>query len=231
MALTSPQPSIKLLIFVFCACINFQSTYSQTPLIHYLCGKTHLPTLCTDYFSSHPDSKYANTINAVREIALHLTEKYASNTINKLTHIIYEYSESFDLADRLKTCKIQYEFILEKIVSTHHHWMDHMNWKEGGLGFKKFDLVNEALLAKQAGRLLKHPELLVSKVFKARYFPYTNIIHAKIGSRPSWAWRSIHGVLHTLRECITSNSVLEGQGEREIEGNEISVRRKYTLLC
>ncbi|KAL9687772.1 hypothetical protein QQ045_032179 [Rhodiola kirilowii] len=42
--------------------------------------------------------------------------------------------------------------------------------EEGGLGLKDFHLVNKVLLMKQAWRLLTKPELLVSKMYKARYY-------------------------------------------------------------
>ncbi|CAM8888030.1 unnamed protein product [Rhodiola kirilowii] len=102
--------------------------------------------------------------------------------------------------------------------------------QDGGLGFKKFDLVNEALLVKQVGRLLKCPELLVSKVFKARYFPHTSILYADIGRRPSWAWRSFHGALHTLGDCVSSDSSPAVEEEGNSEDKDISVRRVYSFL-
>ncbi|KAL9666473.1 hypothetical protein QQ045_000806 [Rhodiola kirilowii] len=63
------------------------------------------------------------------------------------------------------------------------HWMkaDDLckgKW-EGGLGFRKFSLFNVALLAKQGWRLLTNSDLLVSRLFNARYYPESNILNAE----------------------------------------------------
>ncbi|KAG8488535.1 hypothetical protein CXB51_016304 [Gossypium anomalum] len=75
------------------------------------------------------------------------------------------------------------------------HWS---NWDAlcnlksvGGLGFKNLVLFNKALLAKQAWRLLSQPNCLLAKVLKACYYPFSDILSAKIGSYPSFTWRSI----------------------------------------
>ncbi|CAM8982799.1 unnamed protein product [Rhodiola kirilowii] len=61
----------------------------------------------------------------------------------------------------------------------------------GGIGFRDLKQMNMALLAKQGWRLMTKPDLLVSKVFKARYFPNSELINASKGFRPSYAWRGI----------------------------------------
>ncbi|KAL9666289.1 hypothetical protein QQ045_000617 [Rhodiola kirilowii] len=48
--------------------------------------------------------------------------------------------------------------------------------EEGGMAFKPFELVNDALLVKQAGRILSCPDLLISKVYKAR--SYTGVVES-----------------------------------------------------
>lgn len=39
--------------------------------------------------------------------------------------------------------------------------------------------------------MIKHPELLVSKIFKLRYYPDTSFLNANLGGNPSYIWRSI----------------------------------------
>ncbi|CAN0898595.1 LINE-1 retrotransposable element ORF2 protein [Linum grandiflorum] len=78
------------------------------------------------------------------------------------------------------------------------HWV---SWRrlslplsDGGLGFRDFALFNQALLAKQGWRLLTNPALLLTKVLKAKYFPFSNFLSAAGSSRPSYGWQSIvHG--------------------------------------
>ena len=61
----------------------------------------------------------------------------------------------------------------------------------GGLGFREMSSFNRALMAKQGWRLLQYPELLVTRVLKARYYKDTDFSQARAGSNPSYIWRSI----------------------------------------
>ncbi|XP_019167296.1 PREDICTED: uncharacterized protein LOC109163029 [Ipomoea nil] len=63
--------------------------------------------------------------------------------------------------------------------------------KYGGLGFKDLRAFNVALLGKQTWRLLTNTESLVSKVYKARYYPKQSFTDAILGNNPSHCWRSI----------------------------------------
>jgi len=56
------------------------------------------------------------------------------------------------------------------------------------------------MLAKQVWRLHTKPESLIARVFKARYFPHSDILQANIGSSPSYAWRSLHQALWVLNK-------------------------------
>ncbi|XP_016164252.1 uncharacterized protein LOC107606737 [Arachis ipaensis] len=63
--------------------------------------------------------------------------------------------------------------------------------KDGGLGIKDLRAQNLALLGKQCWRLMKYPNSTISRMLKAKYFRYTDFLHAEIGSVPSWGWRSV----------------------------------------
>lgn len=71
-------------------------------------------------------------------------------------------------------------------------WSDLCKPKKcGGLSFRDLRSFNLALLAKQSWRLLQFPDSLMSKVFKAKYFPHSKYLEATLGSRPSATWRGI----------------------------------------
>uniref|UniRef100_A0A803QM48 Reverse transcriptase domain-containing protein n=1 Tax=Cannabis sativa TaxID=3483 RepID=A0A803QM48_CANSA len=75
------------------------------------------------------------------------------------------------------------------------HWK---NWSSfcfskfhGGLGFRSMKAFNQAMLAKQAWRLLQSRHFFVATLLKARYFPNTNFLDSGKGHRPSLVWTSI----------------------------------------
>ena len=70
----------------------------------------------------------------------------------------------------------------------------------GGLGFRNLKAFNLAMLAKQAWRILNNLSSLVARVLQARYFPTGNLLNAKLGSSPSYSWRSIHSNLEVIRQ-------------------------------
>ncbi|KAG2295020.1 hypothetical protein Bca52824_041689 [Brassica carinata] len=82
---------------------------------------------------------------------------------------------------------------------------------EGGLGFKDLEMFNQSLLGKQAFRIWSNPDSLVARVLKHRYFRNGSFMESSLGSRPSYAWRSIlHG-----RELLKQGLVQSiGDGSR-----------------
>ena len=53
------------------------------------------------------------------------------------------------------------------------------------LGFCILDLLNLALFARQAWRVLHDPNLLSPRIMKSVYYPSTSIMDASLGSHPS----------------------------------------------
>lgn len=74
-----------------------------------------------------------------------------------------------------------------------------MSKEAGGLGFRDLRMFNQALLAKQGWRLIQQPDSLFCRVFKAKYFSGTTFMEAKLGHRPSYAWRSIASARNVLK--------------------------------
>lgn len=75
------------------------------------------------------------------------------------------------------------------------HWM---NWNklcipktDGGMGFKDMNFFNLSLLAKQGWRLIKFPDSLAARIFKARYYPNSDFMNAEVKPGVSYTWRSI----------------------------------------
>ncbi|XP_042515190.1 uncharacterized protein LOC122089498 [Macadamia integrifolia] len=75
------------------------------------------------------------------------------------------------------------------------HWISWLRLchskERGGLGFRDPTLHNKALLVKVAWRLWYKPDTAWAKFMKSIYFPNCEFLNAKLGTNPSWAWRSI----------------------------------------
>ncbi|KAL0313684.1 UNVERIFIED_CONTAM: hypothetical protein Scaly_2910800, partial [Sesamum calycinum] len=81
---------------------------------------------------------------------------------------------------------------------------------KGGLGFRQLHLFNIAILAKQLWRILKHPDRLLSKVLRARYFPAGDIFAASLG------WPFIH--LENLMAALPLfRSDVDGEWARDLQ--------------
>ncbi|XP_050222576.1 uncharacterized mitochondrial protein AtMg00310-like [Mercurialis annua] len=63
--------------------------------------------------------------------------------------------------------------------------------KDGGLGFCNLRAFNLAMLAKQAWRFIQSPQSLCARVYKAKYFPNVDFLHACSRHGSSYAWNSI----------------------------------------
>ena len=61
----------------------------------------------------------------------------------------------------------------------------------GVMSFRDFQKFNNALLAKLVWGLLHQKNMLLFKVFRAKYFPTSSILEAPVHSKCSYAWRSI----------------------------------------
>ena len=63
--------------------------------------------------------------------------------------------------------------------------------REGGLGLKKFKLMNQAMLAKQFWGIAYNPQSLLARTLKGKYYPRGSIHDCSPKPHNSWIWRNI----------------------------------------
>ena len=73
----------------------------------------------------------------------------------------------------------------------------------GCMGFRDMRSYNQALLAKQAWRLIQQPNSLCARVLSAKYYPDGNILQAGPKNGSSFTWQTIVAGIQTFqRGCI-----------------------------
>jgi hypothetical protein len=86
------------------------------------------------------------------------------------------------------------------------HWM---SWDkvtrrkgQGGMGFRDFYLFNQALLARQAWRLIAFPDSLCTRLLKAKYYPNGELTDTAFSRNTSPCWQGIMYGLELLKKGI-----------------------------
>jgi len=77
-----------------------------------------------------------------------------------------------------------------------------MRKDRGGMGFRDLLTVTNALLGKQAWRMVKNPDVLWSKLLKGLYFCRNDFWYADKGFKPSWGWKSLLLGRETIVESV-----------------------------
>lgn len=73
---------------------------------------------------------------------------------------------------------------------------------QGDMGFRHLFAFNLAMLAKQAWRILQNSLSLISRLYKAIYFPYRSFWKVEVRSHISYSWRSILAARDVLQGGI-----------------------------
>jgi hypothetical protein len=73
---------------------------------------------------------------------------------------------------------------------------------QGGLSFRDMKLFNQALLARQAWRLIQFPDSLCVRLLKAKYFPNRDIIDTVFTMDSSPIWRAVEHGLELVKQGI-----------------------------
>uniref|UniRef100_A0A803PZ52 Reverse transcriptase domain-containing protein n=1 Tax=Cannabis sativa TaxID=3483 RepID=A0A803PZ52_CANSA len=84
----------------------------------------------------------------------------------------------------------------------------------GGLGFRSLVHHNQAMIAKQAWRVLSNPNSTLAAILKAKYFKHTGFYEARLGHSPSFTWSSLlwgrdllSQVTHALLDCSSAAKI------------------------
>jgi hypothetical protein len=70
------------------------------------------------------------------------------------------------------------------------------------MGFRDMKMFNQALLARQAWRLLQNPESLCAQVLRAKYYPNGNLIETVFTGNASSTWQTIEYGLELLKKRV-----------------------------
>lgn len=108
------------------------------------------------------------------------------------------------------------------------HWM---SWDKlclpkelGGLGFRDLECYNQALLARQVWRLIQDDQSLLAQVLKSKYFEEESLLSVSLGSKSSYAWRSLmfgrELLLKGLRHSVGDGRSLKVWSDAWLEDQE-----------
>lgn len=111
------------------------------------------------------------------------------------------------------------------------HWLswDKMNMAKlrGGLGFRSQHGYNIAMLGKHIWNFMNKPNTLVARVFKAKYFSNSSILHADRSRGSSFIWSGIWSAKEELKKDFRW---VIGNGESKDAGTDPWLRTKHDFM-
>ncbi|KAK4268485.1 hypothetical protein QN277_025138 [Acacia crassicarpa] len=97
-----------------------------------------------------------------------------------------------------------------------------VNKSLGGMGFRDLMVMNEALLAKTAWKLMMRPNDLWARVLKSIYFPKDEFVDVGKGHKASWCWSSIidgrEFLIKDLRWDVGNGQAIRIWGDKWVPG-------------
>jgi hypothetical protein len=73
---------------------------------------------------------------------------------------------------------------------------------QGGIGFRDMRIFNQALLAKQAWRLIEFPDSLCARLLKSKYYPCGDLTDTIFSQNASPCWQGVVHGLELLKQGI-----------------------------
>ncbi|CAM8940407.1 unnamed protein product [Rhodiola kirilowii] len=101
---------------------------------------------------------------------------------------------------------------------------------DGGLGFKDLRIFNDAILMKVVWRMIKYPQLLMSKILYAKYCPDQDIFRARLGSQASHFWRGVMKTLNIFLEGLRWDESEAAYKWRYTSNGVFSVSSAYDMI-
>ncbi|KAL9658994.1 hypothetical protein QQ045_028253 [Rhodiola kirilowii] len=101
---------------------------------------------------------------------------------------------------------------------------------EGGLGFKDLAVFNKDMLLKIGWRIVKYPDLLMSRVLVARYCRGESIFEARLGNNPSHLWRGVMEALPVFMEGIWWDETKGSYRWKYSSTGNFTVKSAYDIL-
>jgi hypothetical protein len=143
---------------------------------------------CEKYMSSGAkEALIKSVVQAMPNYAMSIF-KFSVSLCDELAQII----RNFWWGDEIDKKKTHWK-AWEKIAVPKHF---------GGMGFRDPRLFNQALLARQAWRLIKYPESLCARLLKARYYPNGDLTDTSFSKNPSPGWQGIFHGLDLLKKGV-----------------------------
>ena len=97
----------------------------------------------------------------------------------------------------------------------------------GGMGFKDLYGFNIAFLGKHCWKFMHNPSSLVSRVFKAKYFPSTTVLKAVKGQGSSFIWT---GIWQAKEELVKGFRWVLGDGKDIVATKDPWLRQKTNFV-